>query len=971
MYYQSSARPNDPSEPESDRLKTLLDNLNNLRGKLKNFTVIDELGQPIGEISDLILDAGHQLNLVISQPNEQGQQPSVLLNGRRIRKVSVQTQSVFVDITKADVRFLPEYLLPESEPFAEQRSMVEDVRSHASTPTSPIQSPSESKLPPFAATTPDFSLDVMESPAETAVPPGDDFLTESLPDNISANLLDEDASIQTSTEATVDEALSLEADLEVSSGDDLVDWSQPQADLETAEDDLDFLELSKQPDVENTFEALSDLDLPNEARSLDEFSLSDIQKPESDGDLVPADTNPVPENYTLADLGESQDEWAEFDRVMGEASTDATSVFDLGSPFDEASLDANPVAEAFTLSELEISDRPSQPLPELTFETGENLPELNLVAEDSLSELNLESTEDLIDIDLTDREASLPDLSLEPTENSASLDIGSLELSSEESDFSNLDLERRDNLPELNVGSVDEQQRDELVSSLSDLSVDDIANPLNEQFDLDLGNESASASSVDLDFGLEERSELDLLSSSDQPHAQEEVNSIPEIGGLDSLDFGDADESPQGETGVENLDSALLFDATEPLPDLTLEDNEVLATDNQADEADAIAFIEENELLDLDLDELNANVGATSEPAFGELNSLELNQDEHEITPEPSSMVGDSSPETIESLTDLDIADDASNAFEFEPADATANFTLTDSLEEGSPANTALELDDASVELDSSLLSGESLDDSDFATPSLDELDTPLMLELDEDAGFDELAIANVSPESAVGFVEPPPALNLDDLELSSVPLDLPDAPISDGDESTSLISNTPTQGDTAQPEFGLESVPALTYDLSSTTTEPSSEPFTEPETTIPVPETVDAIVPLLEERLKVEYERRKVGEVVIRKQVETRMVQVPVRYEKLVIEQVGGEKPLAEVDLSQGALDAVGVSEVTGKPLVSGEFKSAKTASYVLDAIAKTLRHRCKNIRIEIELDDPRLQQAYQNWLNQCSQME
>ena len=113
MYYQSSARPNDPLEPESDRLKTLLDNLNNLRGKLKNFTVIDELGQPIGEISDLILDAGHQLNLVIAQPDAQERQSSVLLNGRRIKKVSVQTQSVFVDITKADVRFLPEYLLPQ------------------------------------------------------------------------------------------------------------------------------------------------------------------------------------------------------------------------------------------------------------------------------------------------------------------------------------------------------------------------------------------------------------------------------------------------------------------------------------------------------------------------------------------------------------------------------------------------------------------------------------------------------------------------------------------------------------------------------------------------------------------------------------------------------------------------------------------------------------------------------------------
>jgi hypothetical protein len=41
-----------------------------------------------------------------------------------------------------------------------------------------------------------------------------------------------------------------------------------------------------------------------------------------------------------------------------------------------------------------------------------------------------------------------------------------------------------------------------------------------------------------------------------------------------------------------------------------------------------------------------------------------------------------------------------------------------------------------------------------------------------------------------------------------------------------------------------------------------------------------------------------------------------------------------------------------------------------VLEAIAKTLGHRCKNVRIEVELEDERLQQAYQDWLNRCSQL-
>ncbi|NJP11554.1 MAG: DUF2382 domain-containing protein [Leptolyngbyaceae cyanobacterium RU_5_1] len=135
-------------------------------------------------------------------------------------------------------------------------------------------------------------------------------------------------------------------------------------------------------------------------------------------------------------------------------------------------------------------------------------------------------------------------------------------------------------------------------------------------------------------------------------------------------------------------------------------------------------------------------------------------------------------------------------------------------------------------------------------------------------------------------------------------------------------------------------------------------------------------MVPLLEERLQVEYQRRKIGEVIVRKKIETRMVQVPVRYEKLVIEQISPErKSLAEIDLSQGEitgieLPGIGIPGIGGSPTVSGTFKSPKTASYVLDAIAKTLRHRCKSVRIEIELEDGKLQEAYQEWIDQCSRL-
>ncbi|MBD2101944.1 DUF2382 domain-containing protein [Leptolyngbya sp. FACHB-261] len=63
-----------------------------------------------------------------------------------------------------------------------------------------------------------------------------------------------------------------------------------------------------------------------------------------------------------------------------------------------------------------------------------------------------------------------------------------------------------------------------------------------------------------------------------------------------------------------------------------------------------------------------------------------------------------------------------------------------------------------------------------------------------------------------------------------------------------------------------------------------------------------EEVTRLLGERLVVERGRQKVGEIVVRKQTETRLVRVPVRYEKLIVEQLSPErKILAEVELGQG----------------------------------------------------------------------
>lgn len=138
-----------------------------------------------------------------------------------------------------------------------------------------------------------------------------------------------------------------------------------------------------------------------------------------------------------------------------------------------------------------------------------------------------------------------------------------------------------------------------------------------------------------------------------------------------------------------------------------------------------------------------------------------------------------------------------------------------------------------------------------------------------------------------------------------------------------------------------------------------------------------EEVIRLLEERVVVNMNKRKVGEVIVRKEVETRMVEVPVQYEKLIVEQVSPEtKRLAEIDLTQTPIPDLGVtgSMSTGtqstqtQPIVSGEFASPKTASLLLDAIAKQRQHGCKRIRIEMVLEDGEHQETYQDWFDRCA---
>ncbi|MFN6477390.1 MAG: YsnF/AvaK domain-containing protein [Nostoc sp. DedQUE07] len=137
-----------------------------------------------------------------------------------------------------------------------------------------------------------------------------------------------------------------------------------------------------------------------------------------------------------------------------------------------------------------------------------------------------------------------------------------------------------------------------------------------------------------------------------------------------------------------------------------------------------------------------------------------------------------------------------------------------------------------------------------------------------------------------------------------------------------------------------------------------------------------EQIIRLLEERLVVESSKRKVGEVIVRKVIETRIVQVPVRREKLIVEQISPEhKQLAEIDLGQGEISSVDLTEVERLEVthdngltVSGEFSSPKIANLLLNAIALERNNGCKQVRVTIAVEDESHQKKYQEWFDRCS---
>ncbi|MEG4311116.1 MULTISPECIES: DUF2382 domain-containing protein [unclassified Microcoleus] len=129
-------------------------------------------------------------------------------------------------------------------------------------------------------------------------------------------------------------------------------------------------------------------------------------------------------------------------------------------------------------------------------------------------------------------------------------------------------------------------------------------------------------------------------------------------------------------------------------------------------------------------------------------------------------------------------------------------------------------------------------------------------------------------------------------------------------------------------------------------------------------------VIRLLEERLVINRSKRKVGEVIVRKEIETRMVQVPIQWEKLIVEQVGDDpKVLAEIDLGEGNITGIDLTEIKSdrqEPTVKAEFTSVQKASKILNSIASQPRHGCVKVRLELVLEDKQLEETYQKWMTE-----
>jgi hypothetical protein len=128
--------------------------------------------------------------------------------------------------------------------------------------------------------------------------------------------------------------------------------------------------------------------------------------------------------------------------------------------------------------------------------------------------------------------------------------------------------------------------------------------------------------------------------------------------------------------------------------------------------------------------------------------------------------------------------------------------------------------------------------------------------------------------------------------------------------------------------------------------------------------------ISLLEEKLIVKRQKQKVGEVIVRKEIETRMIHLPIRREKLIIEKAGiTTEQLAEINLGEEKVNGVKFGDLENATDVyqsQSNFISLEALQKLLAEIANSSTLNNVKVRLEIISDRPEDQKSYQDICNQ-----
>ncbi len=124
--------------------------------------------------------------------------------------------------------------------------------------------------------------------------------------------------------------------------------------------------------------------------------------------------------------------------------------------------------------------------------------------------------------------------------------------------------------------------------------------------------------------------------------------------------------------------------------------------------------------------------------------------------------------------------------------------------------------------------------------------------------------------------------------------------------------------------------------------------------------------IPLLEEKIKINRSKQKTGEIIVRKQIETKIVQVPISREKLIVERIGKQpEQLAEVIIKEEKVNGFEFGQIdTNQDLhiTKSHFLTVTTAQQLLEALAHLSTSNNARIRLEIVTNSSQEQIKHQS---------